>query len=94
MTIPRKGSRPIDIDGRMFRFMVKPIREELSVTVQEAAEQPGRVLQFQWPEGHSVYPSDVAETVRDALKAGWDPSARGAAFRFANPKAASIANDE
>jgi hypothetical protein len=95
MTIPRKGSRTLDIDGRKFRFMVKPVRDEdLSVTVQEDVEQPGRVMQFHWPEGHSVYPSDVAETVRDALKNGWDPSAKGSAFRWGNPKAAAIANDE
>ena len=94
MTIPRKGSRPIEIDGRQFRFMVKPHHEELTVTIQEDQVAPGRVLQFRWPQGCSVLPQDIREAIVDGMRAGWDPSARGPAFRFGLPKASAINNDE
>lgn len=97
MTIPRKKSRPIEVDGRKFRFLIKPARargEDLSVTVQEEAVQPGRVLQFTWPEGCSIFPEDVKVAIRDGLKLGWAPSAKGPAFRFGHPKASTVNNDE
>lgn len=83
MTLPRKGTRLLDVDGRQFRFIVNKVKgPELSVTVEDASS-PGRVFNFTWPEGHSVLPEDVRINVRAALVAGWDPSATGGAFRQA-----------
>lgn len=96
MSIPHKGSRLVDVDGKPFRFMVKervaipgsdsphgPADQKLIwVTVQEDVEEPGRPMQYTWPYGHAVTPEDVRTAVRDGMKAGWDPSSRGAAFQF------------
>lgn len=90
MTIPHKGSRLLDVDGKAFRFLVKDLRgptvsesgepTQVRVTVQEDSDQPGRPLQFTWPYGHAVTPEDVRTAVRDGVKAGWDPASRGGVF--------------
>jgi hypothetical protein len=87
MGIPRKGSRSVEVDGQKFRFLVKEThipdhkdQKELSVTVQEDADRPGRVLQFRLPYGFPVSPEWMKGTVREALKAGWDPKSKGSAF--------------
>lgn len=91
MTIPHKGSRTVDVDGKAFRFLVKEKGfaedKELSVTIQEESEKPGRPLQFTWPYGHAVTPEDVRVAVRDAMKAGWDPASRGGVFQLPQPNA-------
>ena len=50
MGIPTKKSRPITVDGREFRWMVRPEGSvgfdwHTVLTVQEAADHPGAVLQ-------------------------------------------------
>jgi hypothetical protein len=88
MTIPHKGSRTVDVDGKPFRFLVKEKTvsgafdnvKELSVTVQEEAERPGRPMQFTWPHGHAVTPEDVRTAVRGGIGAGWDPASKGGVF--------------
>jgi hypothetical protein len=87
MSIPHKGSRLVDVDGKPYRFLVKEThvpdhhdQKELSVTIQEEADKPGRPLQFRWPYGHAVTPEDVRTAVRDAVKKGWDPASRGGVF--------------
>ena len=89
MGIPRKGSRTVEIDGQDYVFIVreKNIEDhtdqwELQVTVQRDEERPGRVLQFTEGYGFAVTPEYIRTTVRDAIKAGWEPGSRGAAFRF------------
>lgn len=87
MGIPRKGSRSITVDGRQYRYLIKQThiaehkdQKELSVTVQEDVERPGRVLQWRWPYGCSVLPDDIKANIRFALERGWEPSERGMAF--------------
>lgn len=102
MTIPKKGSRVLDVDGRSFRYLVKSShvadhrdQRELTVTVQENTEAPGRCLQFRWPSGHELFPNDVRETVRDALRTrAWDPSSRGAMVAYGSDTAVAVDNDE
>jgi hypothetical protein len=88
--IPRKGSRSLDVDGRKFRFLVKEThvpdhkdQKELAITVQEDADKPGRVCQLRLPYGFPVSPEWMRETVRMAMKDGWNPSDRGGPFTFA-----------
>lgn len=95
MGIPRKRSRLIDVDGKPFRYFVKEThiddhrdQLELSVTVQEEAERPGRVLQFRSPYGIEVTPEAVRETVRVGLQKGWDPASRGSAFTLKSEETA------
>lgn len=88
MTMPKKGSRTVDVDGKPFRFMSREKtvyapgedQKELTVTVQEDVEKPGRLLQFKWPGGHAMTPDDVRNAVRDGVKAGWDPASKGGVF--------------
>lgn len=90
MTIPKKGSRVIRFDDKDYRYVVKRYLEGLRVTVQEAIAQPGRVLQFSWPEGHELRPSDVLRGIEDALKQGWNPSQKGPVFRLPEPTDDSV----
>jgi len=89
MGIPRKGSRLVDVDGQKFCFLVKQTfipghkdQKELSVTAQEDADRPGRVLQFRLPYGYPVTPETVREFIRMALEEGWRPSERGGAYEL------------
>ncbi len=95
MTIPQKGSRPLTVDGKGYRFVVKGARgtsdpetgdpTSVRVTVQEDSTEPGRPLQFTWPHGHAVTPEDVRVAVRDGVRAGWNPSSKGPAFTLPQP---------
>lgn len=55
---------------------------ELAVTVQEDVERPGRVCQFRLDYGFNVTPAFVQSTIRAAILAGWDPTARGPAYQL------------
>lgn len=87
MGISRRKSRPVWVDGKPFRFLVKETHVpdhqdqlEISVTVQEETEDPGRVLQFRLPYKYPLGPMGVRDVVRQALQAGWAPSTRGGPF--------------
>ncbi len=87
MGIPVKGSRTTEVDGRVFRYLVKEThvlehadQKELSVTIQEDVEDPGNVLQFRAGYGSPVSPGYIALAVRHAFALGWVPSKRGAPF--------------
>ena len=89
MGIPLKKSRSLEVDRVRFRFMIKdgpvtpdPSDREIYLTVQEAADAPGRVLHVALPHGHEVTPETVRKLVRQALKTGWVPSARGGPFNL------------
>jgi hypothetical protein len=101
MAMARKGSRLIDVDGTVYRWMIrhKPtysqgIGAPLTFAV-EAADSPGQVLSVMigsprpdnWLEmpGEPVTPRMVAQSVRDALAAGWEPSRSGSQFRLELP---------
>jgi len=87
MGIPKKGSRIVNVGGRIFRFLVKEThvpdhrdQKELSVTVQEDVPKPGNVLQFRAWYGVPVTSNSVARMIRRAIKRGWEPAKRGGAF--------------
>jgi hypothetical protein len=89
--IPRKGSRKVTVFTREYLYVIKEThvpehldQKELSVTVQEDVEKPGRVCQWRWAYGFNYSPEDVRQTIVKAIEAGWNPSARGAAFFLTN----------
>jgi hypothetical protein len=91
MGIPVKGSRTVSHEGKKFRYLVKEThipdhrdQKEISVTVQEATPCPGRTLQARFGYGTSVSPHMVEKLIQLGLSKGWNPSARGAAFRLGN----------
>ena len=95
MGIPRKGSRRLVVDGKEYRYLIRPDgqfvenddpsigdreKEFLLVTVQEDSDRPGRILQWRWPNGAAVMPDDIKSAVMLALERGWVPSERGGTF--------------
>jgi hypothetical protein len=87
MSIPRKRSRKIVVDGKPFIYLVKETtipehrdQKELSVTVQEDVERPGNVLSFRAFYGQPITSPVITEVVRLALAKGWKPEKRGGAF--------------
>lgn len=77
MTMPRKGSRPITVNGESYRFMVRESDEgrRLRVTI-EAEAHPGRVIVAEFLLGRcpEVGIPHVAAFVRHARVAGWNPN--------------------
>jgi hypothetical protein len=89
MGIPRKGSRKVEVGGKTYLYLIKETniedhhdQWELTVTVQEDAPKPGRVLQFKEDYGFPVTKGRVAEVIEHALKKGWKPSERGVAVQL------------
>lgn len=87
------------MEGRTFRWSLparrpryrwdepQPQKNGCTLTVQEDSESPGRVAQcrLSWTDGTPVTPEAIAIVVRAMIAAGWDPSARGPAFRLERP---------
>jgi hypothetical protein len=87
MTLPK--SRPVTFQKVKYRFSVKEIRtpghqdsDENQITIQEDCERPGNVLQFRGECGIPITPRLIREAISIGLQQGWDPSARGAAFKL------------
>lgn len=60
----------------------KEVEKVVVLTVQEDADRPGRVLQASTPWGEPILPPFVEQVIKDGLKKGWEPSARGPAFNL------------
>ena len=72
MTLPRKHSRPITVDGLRYRWMVRARGDRLRLTVQlESGE--GRPITTCFREGGSVTPAQVRVFVEFARERGWRP---------------------
>ena len=96
MSIPRKGSRRIVVDGvpYMWRIRRKAARSQTGPRVLHVlvalAQRRGRTLSIVTSRSHPgdrakvrelpVSHADIAAWVRLALDTGWDPCARGAPF--------------
>jgi hypothetical protein len=80
VTLPRKGSRRIVVDGTEYHWTVAPNDEPGVAIVVELASGAGRRLVSWVDHGVIVAPRLVFAAVRDALGAGWAPAARGPDF--------------
>jgi hypothetical protein len=81
MTLSRKGSRRIVVDGVSYRWVVA--REEASLhLVVESSRQPARRLYVEFDLGTAVSPSLVRRLIVDGLARGWLPAERGPELRF------------
>ncbi len=91
MGMPKKRSRAVAViyggEEKPFRYMVKETtipghydQKELSVTVQEDTKRPGNVFQFRTSWGRPITAAVMQKAITEALKKGWQPSKRGAAF--------------
>ncbi len=87
MTLPRKKSRTITVDGVRYRWLVTPVNEhhELQVFVEHADGQ-GQCLRHVRSQIYStagipsMTPRYIAALVRQALASGWRPSVPGHDF--------------
>lgn len=84
--MPRKGSRPIRVEGADYRWRVRPGSvKRLTVSVESAEGGRTLVLVFDLPPldiwlgepGAVAKPADVAAGIAAATKAGWDPRSKG-----------------
>jgi len=102
MGIPKKKSRRIVVDGRAFRWLMRPgchcyqwdcedSQHGATVTFQADEKRPGRVCQTRLAWSHScsqphlngsVTPEIIKQVIQKALKVGWDPDAKGNAFKL------------
>lgn len=99
MTLARKGSRGITVDGVAYRWVVSP-DDGYMVLVVQMCDQPGQRLEafFKYrditvPGGHivgqlcSIRPGVVRAVILAALQRGWQPSVRGLrVFVFMMPR--------
>ncbi|MEV1286249.1 hypothetical protein [Micromonospora sp. NPDC049679] len=90
MALPRKGSRPITVDGVDYRWMVRrrPTVHPAPLSfVVERADEPGALLVVSLPWAHPrpgqglpaevVRPGIVASAITTALGRGWRPAQPG-----------------
>jgi hypothetical protein len=98
MTLPRKGSRNIAVDGFDYRWTVSvdedwqltmPPARDVHWLVVENPELPGRTLTVQFPLGdhsegigHPVTPGLVAKVIRAAVLQGWSSPGQQPWLRF------------
>lgn len=82
MTIPKKGTRKITVDGVVYRWIVSPDDEPGLGIVVECAEFPGEKL-ITWVEhGNVISPWLVRKTILHALSKGWQPKKPGQGIGF------------
>ncbi|MFF2555485.1 hypothetical protein ACFVUS_31075 [Nocardia sp. NPDC058058] len=77
MGLARKGTRILDVDGEIFRWVVAPDDEPGLGIVVEIAEGQGQRMVTWVDHGTVITPGVVAEIVRKALHNGWTPQQAG-----------------
>jgi len=87
MSLPRKKSRPIVVDGQPYRWGIVPRDESEALLVIERDTGGASQLRIHGPNSlkpgyvlgpdQTLTPARVADWVRHALAAGWDPNSKG-----------------
>lgn len=87
MSIPRKGSKSIQVDNKSYIYLVKQInlpdhkdQKASRLVIQEDVQNPGRVLRASFFYGVQITPTLVKDLIQEGIKLGWNPSDRGGAF--------------
>ena len=93
MSIPRKKSRKLVVDGKPFLWLLKPSNgcgwymrpdpcDQLRFVAQEDADKPGRPVLVdlgKWGSRSAFTPKDAEAVIRLGLEEGWDPSSKSGA---------------
>jgi hypothetical protein len=88
MSIPKKGTRKIIVDGEPFLWLIRRQATNmpadygcgnLHVAVQHAQERPHPQC-WGTNEVRPVTPSDAAQWIRQAMQFGWQPQLPGITF--------------
>jgi hypothetical protein len=99
MTLPRKGSRTINVDGTVYRWKASPVRTEppmVGLIVHEDTLPAKSMLDlavWEAQSGSILVPSQVEALIRVALRKGWQPKSRGN-FRIGPDQLGSWFNQE
>ncbi len=72
MTLPRKHSRPITVDGLRYRWMIRARGDRLRLTV-ELESGAGRPITTCFREGGAITPAQVRVFIEYARERGWQP---------------------
>lgn len=80
MTLARKGSRGLVVDGTEYRWRVAPNDEPGVCMVIELATSPAMRLVSSVDHGVIITPGLVRAAIHDGLSAGWTPDAKGRDF--------------
>lgn len=90
MTLPRKGSRQLVIDGVQYRWVVAPNDEPgVGIVVELATRAACRLIS--WVDhGVLISPGLVRRAILDATAAGWRPNERGPDFVRRVPEFSTI----
>ncbi|GLY82187.1 hypothetical protein Airi02_001190 [Actinoallomurus iriomotensis] len=82
VTLARRRTRIIVVDGERYRWVVAPDDEPGLAIVVERADGPGRRMVTWVEHGTVVAPGLVAWAIREALGQGWTPRERGRQVTF------------
>jgi hypothetical protein len=83
MSLAKKGSRVVDVDGRGYRWRVLTAHDPNFAIVVQLAEAPGqRMVTWVHPPAALITPELVRRAIRDALANGWTPDRRGPELTF------------
>ncbi len=83
MTLPRKGSRTVNVDGVVYRWKPSPMRgyepPMIALITHEDTTPSNSTLEVQTWERHCsiLTPDIVASFIRGAIDRGWDPKSKG-----------------
>ncbi|MFF4185288.1 hypothetical protein ACFYZ9_19015 [Streptomyces sp. NPDC001691] len=77
MTLAKKGTRCLTVDGCRYRWVVAPDDEPGLAIVVEEADAGGQRLVTWVEHGTVITPALVVRTIRQAQESGWVPGRRG-----------------
>ncbi len=81
MSLVKKGTRQITVDGSRFRYRVAPNDEGLAIVVENAKTPSQRMVT--WVDhGNIVSPWLVRRMIVGALSEGWHPERSGPQLTF------------
>ncbi len=75
MAFPKRGTRKLTVDGRVFLWHLRPRDLDYGAVATVRAEDGGPLLHY-WPADFYPSPSEAAHVIRAALVDGWDERGR------------------
>jgi hypothetical protein len=83
MSLAKKGTRVVDVDGRRYRWRVHTAGDPNFAIVVELAEHAAqRMVTWVHPPAYVITPDVVRGAIRHALAHGWAPDRRGPELTF------------
>ena len=71
MSMPRKGSRIITVDGKVYRWKVNG--EDYEPVIRIESQSAGASLSAVFPPHNSITPASIKALIDEAVGQGWDP---------------------